>query len=125
MGFNNLCFLKRLLSVYRIHYAFTSLIQHNPVGFGVVLAIEQRIFDEKDSKGRTALMEAVVSCQVYVINLLIVNGANINAQDDEGCTCLMRAAYAGNSDLYDMLVRAGADENIKDNKGKTAADYRK
>ena len=70
-------------------------------------------------------MEAVVSCQVYVINLLLVNGANINAQDDEGCTCLMRAAYAGNSDLYDMLVRAGADENIKDNKGKTAADYRK
>ena len=79
----------------------------------------------KDSKGRTALMEAVVSCQVYVINLLLVNGANINAQDDEGCTCLMRAAYAGNSDLYDMLVRAGADENIKDNKGKTATDYRK
>jgi len=100
--------------------------------------------DAKDQKGQTALHYAAKAGQIAVANLLIANGADVNAGE---WTPLQEAAYyskemvelllakganintgkwtalhsaldAERFDIVELLVAKGADVNIKDGKGR-------
>lgn len=90
--------------------------------------------NSRDSNGRTALMyiveagygdyynsgyynsEIAQEKQRELIQFLLDNGADINAQDNEGKTALMYAIEAECKDVAKYLLEHGADANIKDNK---------
>jgi ankyrin repeat protein len=75
-------------------------------------------------KGRTALH---VACAYYsckdICELLIANGANVNAVDENGATPLMLAAANGKTAVVQLLLQKGGKASQKDNKEKTALDY--
>lgn len=63
--------------------------------------------DDKDEKGRTALMKAE---HEQVIELLINAGADVNVSDEDGSTALMWAAKQGHTKIIKLLIDAGANE---------------
>jgi ankyrin repeat protein len=80
--------------------------------------------DARDHAGRTALHYAVTHTGTPAANIiedLIGNGVDVDAQDNFGRTALMRVMRGG--DHMDTLMEAGADPFIKDNLGLTAMDY--
>ena len=52
--------------------------------------------------------------------MLIVAGADVNAQDTEGYTALLRAMQILSIDVVKLLIEAGADVNAQANNGVTA-----
>jgi len=52
--------------------------------------------------------------------LLLRNGANINAKNKYGTTSLMRAAWFGYVKVVQVFLMHGADTNIRDDDGETA-----
>jgi ankyrin repeat protein len=72
------------------------------------------------SSGDSALVWAVDSGNILLVELLIRNGADVNLVAN--VTPLMAAARNGNEDLVELLVREGADVQ-KQLEGFTAADY--
>lgn len=74
--------------------------------------------NNKNSNGRTHLINAVLNKNFKECKSLIQKGANINIQDNFGSTALM---YAADNDKFcNLLIENGADTNIKDNNGETA-----
>lgn len=65
------------------------------------------------------------SAYVWVADVLIKAGANINHTGKSGWSPLMLAARHGNVHMVHHLIEAGADLNIKSPRGKTAADVAK
>ena len=55
-----------------------------------------------------------------VVQALINQGANVNAQTDAGWTPLMYAARDTSGNIISVLLQAGADPNISNNDGQTA-----
>ncbi len=74
--------------------------------------------------GKTALMYAVTSNSIELVNLLLKHGALVNVQDDEGNTVLILAAGA-KSELIQMLLKADAKPDLRNKMGFSAADYAK
>ncbi len=75
------------------------------------------------NNGVTPLMAA---CGPFpaAVQLLLDNGANVNATDhNENFTALMYAATEGLSPIVDILLKAGADPSMKDVDGDTAASF--
>ena len=68
-------------------------------------------------------MEAVNAYKDDVIEVLLKNGADVNAADNKGCTALMRAAYIGIPMLVHLLLDRGADKDKKDYEGNLAIHY--
>lgn len=58
-----------------------------------------------------------------IINILLINGANINYADSLGSTPLMHAASNGRLKNARLLLRQGANLNVLDKKGLSASDY--
>lgn len=82
----------------------------------------------KDSYGYVPLAKAANGGHLQIVNLLIANGANVNARDDYSGdlgrgTPLMAAAYEGHTHVVSALLKAGADPNLKNKSGWTALDY--
>ena len=70
-----------------------------------------------DEKGKTALDWASKYGYKQMVDVLIKNGADLNAQDNEGVTPLMTAASWRYVDIVYELIVHGADINIKDYNG--------
>jgi len=74
-------------------------------------------------KGRewSALHYAVFAGHEKVAQLLIENGADINARSTNGSSVLMMAAREGREGLAKQLVSLGADTGVKNDRGEDAA----
>ena len=79
--------------------------------------------DCHNDNGVTALVTAAINNYTKVIETLLHNKANINAQTATGVTALHRAAWRNSTDAISLLLRHGADVNIKDKKGRTPVEW--
>ena len=57
-----------------------------------------------------------------VAKLLMMSGADVNAQDVRGWTALHIALFTGNEELSDALRVAGARDDLKNNDGQLPED---
>ena len=55
-----------------------------------------------------------------ILDLLFINGADINAQDEDGCTPLICASIDNKTNIIQKLISYGCNLNIQDNQGNTA-----
>lgn len=69
------------------------------------------------------LHSAVARNDFNICQLLINNGAAINAQQTQGVTALHSAAHRGNLAIVKLLVENGADISLKMDDGTTALDF--
>ena len=76
-----------------------------------------------DEDMETPLMKAAWAGNVETIELLLAEGAEIEAQNWEGKTPLMAAAIYGHADALEALIRAGAALDAKCESGYTAGYY--
>jgi len=65
--------------------------------------------DDRDSRGRTALLAATHADAVDVASLLIRRGADVNAKDDIDDSPYLYAAAEGRVEILKMTLAAGAD----------------
>jgi len=72
--------------------------------------------------GNALLHDAVISRNAELVALLILHGADVNAQCEEGWTPLLRASDAADEAIIRQLLAAGADPSITNVEGYTAAD---
>ena len=71
----------------------------------------------------TPLHSAVARNDFNICQLLVENGADVNAQQTQGVTALHSAAHRGNLAIVKLLVENGADISLKMEDGSTALDY--
>ena len=70
----------------------------------------------------TPLHTAVMYNQGDIVKLLIVEGADVNANTEKEVTPLMYAAFGGSMELVELLIGEGADVNAEDSGQKTALE---
>jgi hypothetical protein len=73
--------------------------------------------------GTTPLIVAAGGDCVGAVDVLLANGANVNATNSDGWTALIKAAAAGYPDVVQRLLAKGADIGIEDPLGRTATMY--
>ena len=102
---------------------------HVAVKSGNIEAVKQHLAAGTDvnakSKGNgwTPLFYATSGGgQKEIAELLIAEGANVNAKDKLGDTSLQVAAYQGHKEIAELLIAKGADVNAKDGDGVTPLD---
>lgn len=90
------------------------------------LEIVTHILDSKlvdvnnhNSSGLTPIHFAVLRARIHLVELLLLNGANIDCQDVGGETPLHYAVMVGDSKLVSILLKHGASSIIKNNDDKT------
>jgi uncharacterized protein len=76
----------------------------------------------KNSMKVMPLHSAVATKKVDIAEVLLKNGAKVNAKQDSGWTPLHEAALHGHSDMIKLLLRFGADKTIKKDDGDTPLD---
>ena len=73
-----------------------------------------------DNYGSTALIDASFIGLKQAVELLILEGANLDARDRLGDTALMNAALKGHIEIVELLISKGADVSLTYNSGNTA-----
>jgi ankyrin repeat protein len=92
-------------------------------GCGVVEGPPELV-DKKDKLGQTPLIVAVNHNKLEIAELLLANGANVNARDSHMHTPLMVALGIYNHDkMVRLLLAKGADVNLADDSGMTPIAY--
>ncbi len=89
-----------------------------------IVAIEQLLMhgspiDERDAKGRTALLAATHAARIEAANLLISKGADVNAKDSIQDSPYLYAAAEGPMEILIMTLNAGADPKSTNRYGGT------
>jgi ankyrin repeat protein len=74
-------------------------------------------------EGVTPLHEAAWEGRKEVVELLIAQGADVNAKSFLGYTPLHQAAVFGQKKVVELLITKGADVNAKANDGKTPLNW--
>jgi len=77
--------------------------------------------DAQNDRGRTALMEASIRGDLYIVRVLLTHGAQPNIRDNEGNTALMMASRRGSINVCRELLSHGAYTYIKNNNGDTVS----
>jgi len=72
-----------------------------------------------DTAFRTPLHEAAISGHIGVVEILLNNGARVDALDNMGYTPLHRAVENGHTDVAKLLIDKGADVNAETLEGLT------
>jgi hypothetical protein len=72
--------------------------------------------------GATPLSMAAWQGHVEAVELLIANGAEVNARNRNGATPLHGAAFFGQAESVRVLIEHGADANARNRNGERAAD---
>jgi ankyrin repeat protein len=70
----------------------------------------------KNKKGTTPLHVAANNGHKDVVQLLLVNGAEVNARDNKKMTPLHIAVINGHKEVIELLLTNGADANAKNNR---------
>ena len=114
-------FFPLLIAVDNNNYDMVKLL----ISFGVDLNLKTgKIYDKKGIIDYgTALMYSTKLGLYEISKLLIVSGADVNAQNEDGKTALMIASERGNEKLTKLLISKGADVNIKNADKMTALSY--
>ena len=73
----------------------------------------------RESTGALPLHDAAKNGQVYIVNCLSDEQANLEAVDNNGRTALHYAAIFNRREVYDILVEKGANFKLKDAFGLT------
>lgn len=73
----------------------------------------------------TALMAAIMSGNIVIIEKLIASKADLDQTDTQGKTALIYATFNNNTEIVQMLIKAGANKKIADKENRTALDYAK
>ena len=76
----------------------------------------------QNASANTPLHSAAAGRHFMVCDLLIGNGADVNAKQEHGFTPLMAAAQHGDRGLAELFLRRGAQKDPTDDQGRSAAD---
>lgn len=76
--------------------------------------------NEKNQRGRDALIYAALARHEAVIGQLLEAGANVNSKDENNMTALSAACKGGNENIVKHLLKSGADISTQDRFGRTA-----
>ncbi|CAG5114619.1 unnamed protein product, partial [Candidula unifasciata] len=68
--------------------------------------------EQADNTGTTLLMRAVQRGALAIVEMLLENGANVNAQQTNGTTALMIAADTNGTCLVALLLKYGANSSL-------------
>ena len=104
---------------------------HDAVGTGNIEAVKQHIAAgmdvnaKHDAFGITPLEIAAIAGHKEIVELLISEGADVNAKDKKGRTPLHWAATHGRKEIVELLIAKGADVNAKTEGGITPLDWAK
>ena len=79
--------------------------------------------DERELEDSTPLHAAVLANAGATSEVLLQNGADINAKADEGATPLHAAALANACEIAEVLLKSGADINAKAAEGATPLHF--
>ncbi len=95
---------------------------HKAARVGHIKAVKRNLasgtdVNAKDDDGVTPLLVAAVSGRKEIIELLIREGADVNAKVN-GVTPLHQAAFRSHKEIAELLIANGADLNAVDNVGK-------
>ncbi len=69
--------------------------------------------EQESTSGVTPLVAAAITGQAQTADLLLKNGADVNAYDKAGSTALHAAAFFGHTDTVKVLLHHGADTDAK------------
>ena len=101
---------------------------HDAAKKGNIEAVKQHLdagtgVNAKGEVGYTPLRNAAFYGHKEIVELLIANGADVNAKDDVlELTPLHRAAAIGYKEIAELLITNGANVNAKDVDGETPLD---
>jgi ankyrin repeat protein len=82
-------------------------------------AEDSALIDARDGNGCTPIISAAESGELRVIDWLITQGADVNAQNAQRATALLQALWFHRIDCAKRLLRAGADPNLADDELRT------
>lgn len=98
----------------------SQISREQAIGQGQLVARNAALSDDY---GYTPIHIAASKNNIKTINILLSNGADINAHGIDGATALHIAASHGHTQLLAILLKAGALPNIRDKNNKQAIDY--
>jgi ankyrin repeat protein len=101
-----------------------AVIKSNLNGVVALLKEHPDLLESKNNLGQTPLHVAIIHNQLEIAELLLANGADVNARDPHNQTPLILSLWVYNHDkMMRLLLAKGADVNLSDKWSMTALAY--